>query len=160
MGIKGVFKRIFRGKPRTKKLTYTITFKTELEDTRDGRMILLSEPLVIDQNTCYGFRNMLNNKCESVTFLDQYDKVTIKTYPCAAQTSDHVVFINNPIERTEYGKIIFIIPKIETIGDHHLKVVAEVGDFNRCLTGSYRDFALRGQTVTFTIKYRPIKENH
>ena len=159
MGIKGFFKRLFSGKPRSRKLRYIITFKSELEETGDGRMILISEPLTIDQNTCYGFRNMLNNKCESITFLDQYDKCTIKTYPCATQTSEYVIFINNPRDRTEYGKIMFMIPKIETIGDHRLKVVAEVGDFNKCLNGAYRDFAFRGQTVTFTIKYRPIVDD-
>jgi hypothetical protein len=97
---------------------------------------------------------MLNHKCLSVSFIDQYDKITEKTYPCTAQTNNHVIFINNPREREEYGKLMFIVPKIDTIGDKTLKVLAEVGDFNRCLSGGYKDFALRGQTVTFTLKYR------
>lgn len=156
MGIKGFFKRIFHKRPRSKRLSYTVRFKNELEDTNDGRMILISEPLNIDQRSCYAFRIMLNHKCESVTFIDQYDKTTMKTYPCTAQMNNHVVFINNPREPKEYGKLMFIIPKIEIIGDRQLNVVAEVGDFNRCMSGGYRDFSLLGQTVTFTIKYRPI----
>ena len=97
---------------------------------------------------------MLNHVCESVSFIDQYNKTTTKIYTCTAQLKNHVIFINNPREPENYGKLMFIIPKIDSIGDKFLKVVAEVGDFNRCLgTGAYRDFALRGQTVTFTIKY-------
>ena len=154
MGIKGFFKRLFKKHLPSRKLRFTVTFKNELEDTNDGRMILISEPLSITQNTCYAFRNMLNHECLSVTFIDQYDKITEKTYPCTAQSNNHVVFINNPRERENYGKLMFIIQKIDTVGDKTLKVLAEVGDFNRCLAGSYRDFALRGQTVTFTLKYR------
>ena len=157
MGIKRFFKRIFKKRPPSRKLRFTVTFKTDLEDTNDGRMLLVSEPLPITQNTCYEFRNMINHECISVAFVDQYDRTTIKSYPCTAQTNNHVVFINNPKERENYGKLLFVIPKIDTVGDKALKVLAEVGDFNRCLSGSYRDFALRGQTVTFTIKYR-IKE--
>ena len=156
MGIKGFFKRMFHKRPQSKRLSYTVTFKTDLEDTRDGRMILISEPLNIDQRSCYAFRNMLNQKCESVAFIDQYDKTTVKIYPCTTQMNNHAVFIYNPREPEEYGKLMFIVPKIETIGDRQLKVVAEVGNFNRYTNGAYRDFALRGQTVTFTIKYRPI----
>lgn len=159
MGIKSFFKRIFKKQPPSKKIRFTVTFNTDLEDTKDGRMILMSEPLMIDQNTCYEFRNMLNHKCESVSFIDQYDRTTVKVYPCTMQMSNHVVFINNPRERENYGKLMFIIQKIDTIGDKHLKVMAEVGDFNRCLSGSYKDFALRGQTVTFTIKYRSVHDS-
>ena len=158
MGIKSFFKRLFNKPSPSKKLTFTVTFKTELEDTNDGRMILMTEPLIINQDTCYEFRNMLNHKCESVSFIDQYDKVTVKTYPCTTQVKNHVIFINNPREREDYGKIMFIIQKIDNIGDKPLNVVAEVGDFNRCLSGTYRDFSLRGQTVTFTIKYRSIRD--
>lgn len=158
MGVKSFFKRIFKKQPPSKKMRFTVTFKTDLEDTKDGRMILMSEPLMIDQNTCYEFRNMLNHKCESVSFIDQYDRTTVKVYPCATQMNNHVVFINNPRERENYGKIMFIVQKIDTIGDKPLKVMAEVGDFNRCLSGAYKDFALRGQTVTFTIKYRSVHD--
>ena len=157
MGIKGFFKRIFKKRPPSRKLTFTVTFKTELEDTNDGRMILASEALPITQNACYEFRNMLNHECISVTFIDQYDKTTTKVYPCTVQTNIHAIFINNPRERENYGKLMFAVPKIDAVGDKALKVLAEVGDFNRCSTGAYRDFALRGQTVTFTLKYR-IKE--
>lgn len=153
MGIKGFFKRLFKTHPSSRKLRFTVTFKTDIEDTNDGRMLLLSEPLLITQNLCYEFRNMLNHTCISVSFIDQYDKVTKKTYPCMTQTSNHAIFINNPRDREEYGKLMFIVPKIDTIGDKTLKVLAEVGDFNRCLSGAYRDFSLRGQTVTFTVKY-------
>lgn len=158
MGIKSFFKRLFDKRPPSKKLTLTVTFKTELEDSKDGRWILMAEPLMINQDTCYEFRNMLNHKCESVSFIDQYDKVTVKTYPCTSQVNNHVIFINNPKERENYGKIMFIIQKIDNIGDKPLNVLAEVGDFNRCLSGAYRDFSLRGQTVTFTIKYRSIRD--
>jgi hypothetical protein len=154
MGINGFFKRLFKKHPPSRKLRFTITFKTNIEDTDDGRMLLLSEPLLITQDFCYEFRNMLNHKCISVSFIDQYDKITEKTYPCTAQTKDYAIFINNPREHENYGKLMFIVPKIDTIGDKALKVLAEVGDFNRCLSGTYRDFSLRGQTVTFTLKYR------
>lgn len=154
MGLKGFFKRLFKKHPPSRKLTFTVTFKTDIEDSNDGRMLLFSEPLPITQDLCYEFRNMLKHTCLSVTFIDQYDKLTEKTYPCTAQTNDHVVFINNPRERENYGKLLFIVPKIDTTGDKSLKVLAEVGDFNRCLSSGYRDFALRGQTVTFTLKYR------
>ena len=154
MGLKGFFKRLFKKQPPSRKLTFTVTFKTDLEDTNDGKMILLSEPLPITQNLCYEFRNMLNHTCLSVSFIDPYDKLTEKTYPCTAQTNNHAIFINNPRERDHYGKLMFIVPKIDATGDKSLKVLAEVGDFNRCLSGAYRDFALRGQTVTFTLKYR------
>lgn len=159
MGIKEFFTKFFKKRPQSKKLRLTITFKTELEDTQDGRMILMAEPLMINQNTCYEFRNMLNHVCESVTFIDQYDKSTVKTYPCTTQANNHVVFINNARERENYGKIMFIIQKIDIIGDKPLKVIAEVGDFNTCLSGAYRDFALRGKTVTFTIKYHTVYDD-
>ena len=158
MGIKRFFKRLFNKSPPSRKLTFTVTFKTELEDSKDGKMILMAEPLIIDQERCYEFRNMLNHKCESVSFIDQYDKVTVKTYPCTAQVKNHVVFINKPREREHYGKLMFIVQKIDSIGDKPLNVIAEVGDFNRCLSGGYRDFSLRGQTVTFTIKYRSVRD--
>ena len=158
MGIKGFFKRLFNKKPPSKKLTFTVTFKTDLEDSKDGKMILMAEPLMLNQETCYEFRNMLNHKCVSVSFIDQYDKVTVKTYPCTVQVKNRVVFINNPREPENYGKIMFIIQKIDNIGDKPLNVVAEVGDFNRCFSGAYRDFSLRGQTVTFTIKYYSVRE--
>lgn len=158
MGVKSFFKQLFNKSPPSKKLTFTVTFKTELEDSKDGKMILMAEPLMINQDTCYEFRNMLNHKCESVSFIDQYDKSTIKTYPCTAQSKNYVVFINNPRECEHYGKIMFMIQKIDSIDDRPLNVIAEVGDFNRCLSGAYRDFSLRGHTVTFTIKYRSVRD--
>jgi hypothetical protein len=153
MSLRSIFKRWFHKKPKSRKLRFTVSFKTELEDTNDGRMILMSEPLAVNQNICYEFRNMLNHICESVSFIDQYNKTTTKIYPCTAQSRNCVIFINNPLEPKDYGKLMFIIPKIDSVDDKFLKVVAEVGNFNRCLSGAYRDFALRGQTVTFTIKY-------
>lgn len=158
MGIKGSFRRLFNKQPPSRKLTFTVTFKTDTIDGNDGRVLLCSEPLPITQNTCYEFRNMLNHTCISVSFIDQYDKVTEKIYPCTAQTNDHVVFINNPRERENYGKLMFIVPKIDTDGDKSLKVLAEVANFNYCLSTGFRDFALRGQTVTFTIKYRSVHD--
>lgn len=158
MSIKSFFKRLFHKRAPSRKMRFTVTFKNELEDTEDGRMVLAAEPLPLDVRTVYAFRNMLNHRCESLSFIDQYDKETVKVYPCTTQMQNHCVFINNPREREKYGKIMFAIPKIETVGDKQLRVIAEVGDFNRCLNGTYRDFALRGQTVSFTIKYRPINE--
>ena len=154
MGIKSFFSRLFSKKPPSRKLQFTVTFKTEPEDVRDGRTFLISEPSPINQQKCYEFRNMLQYDCESVTFIDPKDNTTIKTYQCTAQTDNYVVFINNTGTRENYGKLMFIVQKIDSVGDKSLKVIAEVGDFNRYILGYYRDFALRGQTVTFTLKYR------
>ena len=160
MGFKKFLKRLFHRSPKSRHFRFTVTFKSEIEDnTNDPAWILKANPITVDDEWCYNFRKMLTQEVTSISFLDQHDKTTTKTYPCTMQATNHVVFINNPPDPKQYGKILIIIPKIDIVeSEKRLNVLAEVGNFNRTISGSYSDYSMVGQTVTFDIKYRRTKD--
>ncbi len=161
MGIKGFFKKIFKKKHKTRHFHITVTFKTELSENNGSTWILSSEPITVDDEWCYAFRSVLKYKVLNVSFIDQYDKIATRTYNCVMQNSNRMMFVNNTRIPEEYGKILMVVPKIENVGEKKFMVMAEVGDFERVLSGAYKDFSLIGKTVDFDIKYirEPIHEN-
>ena len=154
MGVGGFFKSIFRIRKKTRHFHVTVTFKTSLSENTGSAWLLSSEPMSVDDTWCYNFRNILKYKVLHVSFIDQSDKITKKTYKCTMQDTNRLIFINESRVPEEYGKILMTVPKIERVGNKKFIVMAEVGDFEKALNGAYKDFSLIGKTVSFDIKYK------
>ena len=154
MGIKEFFKRMFGKKHKSRHFHVTVTFKKELSENNNGTTWLLaSEPITVNDEWCYAFRSVLNYKVLNVSFIDQYDRVSKRTYNCVMQHHNRLIFVNDTRIPEEYGKILMVVPRIENVGEKKFMVMAEVGDFERVLNGAYKDFSLIGKTVNFDIKY-------
>ena len=153
MGIKGFFKKIFGKKHKSRHFHVTVTFKTELSESKGTAWLLASEPIIVDDEWCYAFRSILKYKVLNVSFIDQHDRISKRTYNCVMQHNNRMIFVNDTRDPEEYGKILMVVPKIENVGEKKFMVMAEVGDFERVLNGAYRDFSLIGKTVDFDIKY-------